>query len=208
MSLFTLSSSKPCGRAYCCNTCLFLYTFNINHVPESTEPVDAGSVHAHKPLPQIESSSETTTQDNDTDLSNLPIEVQNKISKLLSHNRQLTTLCEKLDHHIQEQEEKVENMHQITEDLHSENKQLRDKLKTFALSSGQSVDDIEDLRKVNCDLEQDNNDLMVRLVSLEEEKREMTLEKQSLLSTLQLMQDELMVSEQQRRYTSTSNSLG
>lgn len=194
-------------QSTCFCVCQYIFLYNFNPIPESTEPF--GIVHKH--LPQVESSDETAAENNDnndTDLSSLPTEVQNKISKVLNHNQQLTTLCEKLDHHTQEQEQKLENLHQVTEDLKSENKQLRDKLKTFALSSGQSLDDIEDLRKVNCDFEKDNNDLMVRLVSLEEEKRDMKLEKESLLSTLQLMQDELMLSEQQRRHTGTTNSVG
>ncbi|WAR03200.1 UH1BL-like protein [Mya arenaria] len=119
-----------------------------------------------------------------------------KIMKLENENAQMKLLLEKLDNHTQVQERELE-------DIKSENEQLRNKLRSFALSSSPSLDDIADLRKVNEGLEKDNGDMCERLVTLEEEVRDLRLEKQSLVSTLQLMQDELIVSEHHRHRSST-----
>lgn len=118
-------------------------------------------------------------------------------------------LCDKLDSHSRRQDDDLEKLRKENDqlvDLQDENKKLREKLKSFALSSGQSLDDMEDLRKVNADLESENITLMERVVALQEELDESKKEKESLLSTLQLMQEELIASEQYRQRNNSTNS--
>lgn len=137
--------------------------------------------------------------------------VAESLRKLQMENANLKILLEKLDTHTQEQDSEIEKLKQQQEkfeDSKFENEELRNRLKTFALSSGNSLDDIDDLRKVNTDLQSDNNALMERLVTLEEELQDMKMEKESLVQTLQLMQDELMVSEQVRQRKNTGSSEG
>lgn len=160
---------------------------------------------------QITNSEQTTAEvdDNDFDLSSFPEDIRNKVLMIKSQNVQLKIMCEKLDNHTQNQEcelEKLRVANEQFEDIKKENQLLREKFKTFAMSSGQSLDEMDDLRKVNSDLEQENNTLMERVVALEEDLNDMKMEKESLLSTLQMMQEELIASEQYRQRTHSANS--
>lgn len=140
--------------------------------------------------------------------SDIPQSIKDKFGKMQNENAQLKILLEKLDNHTQKQEEEIEALKEKEKkfnDLSFENNELRTKLKSFALAGGKSLDDIDDLRKVNSELESSNNTLMERLVALEEELKDMKLEKDSLVSTLQLMQDELMASEQVRQRHNTGS---
>ncbi|KAL4224791.1 UHRF1 (ICBP90) binding protein 1-like [Mactra antiquata] len=151
----------------------------------------------------------TSIDDSTVDLSALPPEIQTKISRIENQNKQLKLLSEKLDEHSQSQEKELDRLHDIEQkflDIQAENEQLCDKLKLFALSSGESLDDTMDLRKCNSNLEEENNMLMERIVTLNEELSDVKQEKQSLVSTLQLLQDELMASEKHRHRRNTDNS--
>ncbi|XP_060600792.1 bridge-like lipid transfer protein family member 3B isoform X2 [Ruditapes philippinarum] len=147
--------------------------------------------------------------DNKLDFSNLPADIEKNVYKLISQNEQLKILCEKLDNHSQKQDTELEKLKKENErlvDLEDENKKLREKLKSFAMSSGPSLDEMEDLRKVNADLESENATMMERVVTLQEELDDAKREKESLLSTLQLMQEELIASEQYRQRNNSTNS--
>jgi len=131
-----------------------------------------------------------------------------KMQRLENENVQMKILLEKLDQHTSTQDKELEKLRQAQKEkevMEEENLQLRKQLKSFALSSGPSLDEIDGLRAVNDRLEADNARLCERLVSLEEEVNDLAMEKASLVSTLQLMQDELMASEEHRHRTNSKS---
>ncbi|XP_052224963.1 UHRF1-binding protein 1-like isoform X2 [Dreissena polymorpha] len=130
------------------------------------------------PAPDI-----SANQDSDT---------SEKLRKLQNENAQMKILLTKLDNHTQMQDRQIEDLekaNKVNEEIKLKNKEFTSKL----------LNEYEDSRRARNELENDNAQLCEKVVNLEEEVHNLTLEKNSLLSTLQLMQDELLVSEQQRK---------
>ena len=105
--------------------------------------------------------------------------------------------AEKLDEVEKENLIKTENLKQMDE----ENKSLREQLKKFANCD---MRDEESAKNVNA-LMEENLEKLARITSLEDEVSSLKEEKESLISTLKLMQDELNLSERRRRKDSQSS---
>ena len=105
--------------------------------------------------------------------------------------------AEKLDEVEKENLIKTENLQQMDE----ENKSLREQLKKFANCD---MRDEESAKNVNA-LMEENLEKLARITSLEDEVSSLKEEKESLISTLKLMQDELNLSERRRRKDSQSS---
>ena len=154
------------------------------------------------------------TDDDDTESlqtrADIPADVLDRVTKMQHENTQLKLLLTKFDHHTQQQEDEIEALRKkqkSLDEIRLENKELKNQLNVTSEldGAGTVLNDPDALKRVNSDLEKDNNALMDRLVTLEEELGDMRLEKDSLVSTLQLMQDELMASENVRQRKKTGS---
>ena len=125
---------------------------------------------------------------------------ENRLTFLESQNKQLRELLDKLDSYSQEQDTRLEMLQEIQQKydrVEEENKVLCDQLELFRNGNERTVDKL-DYKSVNHELETENSKLMERIVTLEDELETVKKEKDSLISTLKLLQDELMASEQYR----------
>lgn len=124
--------------------------------------------------------------------------VTKKLSTLQSENSELKKSLNEIKQSKKKQEEKIENLLQsvhLMSELRTENKRLHEQLCKFTnmsngdIYSGQKKNDSDTVEHENLKLQQ-------KIATLEDDFHLAVKEKESLIATLKLLQDELFASEQ------------
>ncbi|KAL5007583.1 hypothetical protein ScPMuIL_016389, partial [Solemya velum] len=178
--------------------------FHINgdvpSIPSHTKDFMAASIDTLQP-DMVVAPSTTPSQETSTSSINSSMSPATKLSTLQLENSELKKSLNEIKQSKKKQDDKIENLMQsvrLVSDLRTENKRLQEQLKKFtSMSNGDVCQYDTEQKKTNSEvMENENLKLQQRLATLEDDFHLAVKEKESLIATLKLLQDELFASEQ------------
>ncbi|KAL3842978.1 hypothetical protein ACJMK2_020946 [Sinanodonta woodiana] len=173
----------------------------LSIIPDNGQPTESREEKTKKQQASFEEKHKINERDED--IKSLPVSVQQKLESLCQENELLKGLLEDMEHRLHEQEVKTNDKtqtQQISEAQQQENKQLKEKVENFVSNSSSLVSGENMLLQEKEELEKVNQILYSRVACLEDEVEGLKQEKESLMSTLKFLQEELNASEQRHEY--------
>lgn len=173
---------------------------DVPSIPSHTKDFMVASIDTLQP-DMVVAPSTTPSQETSTSSINSSMSPATKLSTLQLENSQLKKSLSEIKQSKKKQDDKIENLMQsvrLVSDLRTENKRLQEQLKKFTIMSNGDVCQYDtEQKKTNSEvMENENLKLQQRLATLEDDFHLAVKEKESLIATLKLLQDELFASEQ------------